>query len=401
VKILVIHNMYSSRVPSGENISVANEVAWLREAGVDVRLHQVNNDEVFGAGLRDKVGQALWSVWSQPARRALDAAVDEFGPDVVHVHNLFPLLTASVPWAATRRGIPVLWTVRNTRVVCVNGTYFRDNAPCHECRPGWRVPGIRYGCYGDSPAPAALVTGATSLFRSLARRKVTALAISDSMRRWLVDTAGFGADRVHVKHNGVAGPPPGLDLPAPSRNRAFVFAGQLIPYKGLELLLDAWRRAGPDLPEGTELRIVGSGRQAELVAAASAADPRIVAVGHVPPAEISAQMAAARAVVVPSTWDEPFGRVAAEALAHGRPVITTGMGGLGEIVDDTTGWVTGTEPDVLAKALTDAATSDAAVDERAVAARQRHAQEFSPEATTWALISRYEDALGRVRGDRS
>jgi glycosyltransferase involved in cell wall biosynthesis len=288
----------------------------------------------------------------------------------------------------------VLWTVRNTRVVCVNGTYFRDNAPCHECRPGWRVPGIRYGCYGDSPVPAALVTGATSLFRSLARRKVTALAISDSMRHWLVDTAGFDADRTHVKYNGVDGPPPGLDLPEPSRNRAFLFAGQLIPYKGLELLLDAWRQAAPDLPEGTELRIVGSGRQAGVVAAAAATDPRIVAVGHVASAEIPVQMAAARAVVVPSTWDEPFGRVAAEALAHGRPVITSGMGGLGEIVDDRTGWVTGTDPELLAKALVDAATSDQAVDERGRAARSRHAQRFSPEATTRALVAHYEEALG-------
>jgi glycosyltransferase involved in cell wall biosynthesis len=394
MKILKVHNMYSSRVPSGENISVTSEVAWLREAGVDVRLHQVSNDELFGAGLRDKVGQAARSVWSPMARRRLDAAIDDLSPDVVHVHNLFPLLTASVPWAALRRGIPLLWTVHNTRIVCVNGTYFRDNAPCHECRPGWRVPGIRHGCYGDSPVPAALVTGATSLFGGLARRKVTTLAISGSMRRWLLDTAGFDAGRTHVKYNGVAGPPAGLDLPEPSRNRAFVFAGQLIPYKGLELLLDAWRRASDDLPEGTELRIIGSGQQADLVAAASAGDPRIVAVGHIPVDEIPRQMAAARAVVVPSIIPESFGRVAAEAHAHGRPVITSGMGGLGEIVDDHTGWVTGTDPELLAKALTDAATSDIAVDERGVAARQRHAQQFSPEATTRALIAHYEEAGG-------
>jgi glycosyltransferase involved in cell wall biosynthesis len=108
-------------------------------------------------------------------------------------------------------------------------------------------------------------------------------------------------------------------------------------------------------------------------------------------------MAAARAIVVPSTWDEPFGRVAAEAQAHGRPVITSGMGGLGEIVDDHTGWITGTDPELLAKALTDAATSDRGVDERGVAARQRHAEQFSPEATTRTLIAHYEE----VRGDRA
>ena len=388
MRVLVVHNMYSSRVPSGENLSVFNEVTWLREAGVDVHLHETTNDQLFGRSRADQLGQALRSVWSTPARREIEAVIDDFAPDLVHVHNLFPLLTASVPAAALRLGLPVLWTVRNNRVVCVNGTYFRDDAPCHECRPGWRVPGIRHGCYGSSPVPAALVTGATSLYRRMARRRVTALAISDSMRRWLVDSAGFDPDRVHVKYNGVAGPPAGLAVPPPATSRTFVFAGQLIAYKGLRLLLDAWRRA--DLPDDAELRIVGSGRQADLVAEAVAEDPRITHAGHLPAPAMPAQFAAARAVVVPSTWDEPFGRVAAEAQAFGRPVITTGLGGLSEIVDDTTGWVTGAEVDALAAALTEAARSDPAVATRGEAARHRHAALFSPDATTRALIEQYE-----------
>jgi glycosyltransferase involved in cell wall biosynthesis len=240
------------------------------------------------------------------------------------------------------------------------------------------------------------VTGATSLFRHLARRRITALAISDHMRRWLIDEAGFAPDRVRVKYNGVAGPADGVALTSPATSSAFVFAGQLIPYKGLELLLDAWRRAADQLPSDVELRIVGSGRQAQLLAAAAAADRRIVPVGHVPAAIMSAQFAAARAVVVPSTWDEPFGRVAAEALAHGRPVITTGSGGLSEIVDETTGWVTGIDPTGLARALVEAAHSDAAVDARGEAARRRHAERFSPDATTRALLDAYEDALGQA-----
>jgi glycosyltransferase involved in cell wall biosynthesis len=392
MRVLVVHNMYSSRVPSGENLSVFSEVTWLREAGVEVHLHETTNDQLFGRRRVEQLGQAVRSVWSTPAGRAIAAAIDDFAPDVVHVHNLFPLLTASVPGIALRRELPVLWTVRNTRVVCVDGTYFREGAPCHECRPGWRVPGIRHGCYGSSPVPAALVTAATSLFRRMARRRITTLAISGHMRRWLVDTAGFDPDRVHVKHNGVAGPPTGVTLPPASANRTFVFAGQLIPYKGLELLLDAWRRA--ELPDDVELRIVGSGRQAELVAAAVAEDPRITHVGHVPAPAMPDQFAAARAVVVPSTWDEPFGRVAAEAHAFGRPVITTGRGGLREIVDDTTGWVTGTDPSALAAALTAAATSDRAVDERARAAQLRHAERFSPEATTRRLIELYSSVVG-------
>jgi glycosyltransferase involved in cell wall biosynthesis len=114
----------------------------------------------------------------------------------------------------------------------------------------------------------------------------------------------------------------------------------------------------------------------------------------VAPSDVGEHLAAARAVVVPSLWSEPFGRVATEAFAHGRPVITTGLGGLGETVDAGTGWVTGTDPAALAAALRDAAGDDAAVAERGEAARARWAERYSPEATTAALLRVYDEARG-------
>jgi glycosyltransferase involved in cell wall biosynthesis len=107
---------------------------------------------------------------------------------------------------------------------------------------------------------------------------------------------------------------------------------------------------------------------------------------------VGAEIAAARAVIVPSVWDEPFGRTAAEALAYSRPVVTTGTGGLAEVVDGATGWITGRDPDAMAAAICEAADDDEAVDHRSVAAGKRHAELFSPEATTAALLRVYETA---------
>jgi glycosyltransferase involved in cell wall biosynthesis len=100
---------------------------------------------------------------------------------------------------------------------------------------------------------------------------------------------------------------------------------------------------------------------------------------------------------VPSTWDEPFGRVAAEALAHGRPVITTGTGGLAEIVDDTCGWVTGTGPEAMAAALVGAAGNDEDVARKGKEAARRHDEVFSPAATTRALLDIYTSVMGRTQ----
>jgi glycosyltransferase involved in cell wall biosynthesis len=218
------------------------------------------------------------------------------------------------------------------------------------------------------------------------------MAISEHLRTWLIE-AGFAPDLVTVKYNGVARPTQRV-LPEPSASTTFLFAAKLAEYKGVSLLLDAWQQLG-DLD--AELRIVGDGPLADQVKAAAAADPRITWLGQVPAADIPGHIAAARAVVVPSTWAEPFGRTAAEAMALGRPVLTTGMGGLREVVTDTTGWITGNDPSAFARALTEAATSDDAVSKRSRAATERYERLFSPETTTRTLLRVYEDALREIR----
>ena len=141
------------------------------------------------------------------------------------------------------------------------------------------------------------------------------------------------------------------------------------------------------------LRIVGDGDAADRVRAAASDDPASTGSGTWPRRRRRAPRRR-RAVLVPSLWDEPFGRVAAEAFAHGRPVITTGRGGLAEIVDDATGWVTGTSPAALQGAIVEAARSDDTVRQRGDAGRRRHAERFSPQATTEALRHIYREACG-------
>jgi glycosyltransferase involved in cell wall biosynthesis len=290
-----------------------------------------------------------------------------------------------------------VWTVHNHRVTCVGGGNFRDDSACHACRPGWRLPGIMHGCYGGSRAASTLTTGATALFRPMARRRITPLAISNQVKNWLVDSAGFNPDRVHVKYNGVPGPPTDRRLVPAAECTDLVVATRLTPPKGARLLLDAWSLAARKLPESNRvtLTVIGDGPLAGDMQALAAADDRVRYAGLLTGDEVGERMARARAVVVPSAWDEPFGRVAAEGLAHGRPVVSTGTGGLAEIVDHKVGWTTGADARRLADALVAVAADDDAVASRARLAERRHEERFSPAATTGALIERYEAAVGR------
>ncbi len=171
------------------------------------------------------------------------------------------------------------------------------------------------------------MTGATSIFRRLARTRTTTIAISQTLARWLVDSAGFDPQSVHVKYNAVA--TPDIAVPAPSTSDTFVFVGKFAAYKGIDLLLDAWRRI--EAPRhGCGSSATGRWRTRSEPPRAIPASP---GPGSSRRSEVEREIAAARAVLVPSVWDEPFGRVAAEAFALGRPVVTTGTGALSEIVD--------------------------------------------------------------------
>jgi len=391
MRVLVVHNRYSSRVPSGENLAVDDEARWLADAGVEVVRHEMSNDDVVAGGAMARLRDGLQAVWSLSAQRRFSQVLEDVDPDVVHVHNLFPLLTASVPAVARRRRFPVVWTVHNFRLRCVAGTHFRDGRPCHDCRPGWRVPAVAHRCYAGSASASAAVGAATAAYGTLARRRdVMPVAISEEIARWLASSGGFSRARVRVKYNGVARPEGGLT--PPERQDHLLYLGRLSTEKGVDHLLAAWKQVTSDV----RLRLVGDGPLASRVRDAASADRRIFTVGAVPAADVATCILNSRAVLMPSMWQEPFGRVAAEALAAGRPVITTGRGAASEVVDSRCGWITGTDPAALARAIDEAATSDEAVAAKGAAGRDRHARLFSPEATTRALIDIYGEAIAEA-----
>jgi glycosyltransferase involved in cell wall biosynthesis len=177
----------------------------------------------------------------------------------------------------------------------------------------------------------------------------------------------------------------------PSSSKRLVFVGRLSAEKGVGVLLDAFASVSD---AAAELHIVGSGELAGAVDAAARADRRITVHGQVGPDVAAATMASGRAVVVPSVWDEPFGRTAVEALSVGRPVLSTGRGGLAEIVDSSTGWVSGTDAPGLGAAMSDALAASAdRIDAMGRAARGRYESRFTPEVKTRNLIAIYNDVV--------
>src|SRR5215471_10671641 len=166
MKILLVHNRYRSGAPSGENRVVDQEGEALAALGHEVTQFGRSSDEIAQWPAAKKAMLPARIVWSREARQDLAAALREQRPDVVHVHNTFPLLSAAVLYACREARVPVVATIHNYRMVCAGGAFFRDGGVCHDCSPGSPARGVLHGCYRGSRA----ATVPTALSLSLHRR---------------------------------------------------------------------------------------------------------------------------------------------------------------------------------------------------------------------------------------
>lgn len=124
-RVLVVHNAYQHR--GGEDTVVEAETALLRAHGHAVETYFRSNDDVAGMSSSALARQTLWSARTT---RDLDALFGRFRPDVVHAHNTFPLVSPSLYWAAARAGIPVVQTLHNFRLMCLNALFLREGRVC-------------------------------------------------------------------------------------------------------------------------------------------------------------------------------------------------------------------------------------------------------------------------------
>ncbi|MPZ26819.1 MAG: glycosyltransferase [Micromonosporaceae bacterium] len=380
MRVVVAHNRYRSAQPSGENRVVDAEIAQLTDAGVEVLPLLRSSDDIPALPLAGRALLPVSPMWNPAAARELAGLIREHRPDLLHLHNPYPLLSPWLVRTAHRYGLPVVHTVHNYRQVCAAGIYFRDGGICHDCR-GRRLglPAVVHRCYRGSRAQSAVMAVTLAAHRPTWRSVDRFVALTAAIAEHL-ESYGVPADRIVVKPNAVADPGP----PAPLGDGFLFASGRLAPEKGLGLLLDAWARH-PDGALGP-LRIAGDGPQRELAERAAAARSDVDYLGPLDGPGVAAALRAAAVVVATPLWHDVLPTVVIEALAAGRPVLGTGLGGVPYLVGDA-GWVVEPAAAALAAALPAAA---AQAPERAAAARARYESTFHPDVVTRQLIDVYE-----------
>ncbi len=381
MKVVVAHNRYQSSTPSGENRIVDSEIELLRAAGVDVIPFIEDSDELVRGSLSAKATAAIGPVVAPRAIGRLRRLLRAERPDVLHIHNVFPLVSPWVVRTAVAAGVPVVQTVHNYRHTCVAGTHLREGRICEDCRShlvGW--PAVQHGCYRGSRVQSTAMVIGQAVHRPTWQLVSRFLTASPHMDDRLV-SVGVPRERIEWRPTFAedVGPSP---LP-PTGGVAFV--GRLEAAKGVELLLDAWssevaRRWG-------SLVVAGAGPQEGLVQARAAADPTVHWRGNLDGDGVRSVMHDARLIAVPSLWFEGFPRVAAEAMSAGRPLLMWRGAGFSRLAADGAGWALDDLPDQWRHLLM--TVLDSELEQRAGAARRFYERHCSPPVSVDQLLAVY------------
>lgn len=323
MRIFVLHSRYSKTIPSGENQAVITQVETLRKAGHEVMLAGISSDEqsqMITYELR-----SAWRVISGYGSNPL-ALINEFKPDIVHIHNTFPNYGSK--WVRKLKQ-PFVVTLHNYRSICANGMLYRDGKACQRCLNSNTWQAVKNACYRDSALktlPLAISTrdkGKKNDFINYAAKIVTLSDLSHAtLRKYL--KSNF-IEKVSVVPNCYD--PPLVEEMHHERQNRWIFAGRLTEEKGIADLVSEW-----DSVE--ELHIYGNGiLESRLQLMARGKNIRFQ--GYVDSKEIYMAIRDSKGLVFPSKVQENCPIVFLQALAAGRTVISIPNNVVGEEISKT------------------------------------------------------------------
>src|SRR5690606_22305306 len=133
--------------PSGENLAFDAEVALLRAYQSDESIYCRRSDDLRREGKIGTMNGALSIPWNPFSAHTIEKRISEAKPDVIHAHNIFPLISPSIFHKTGRQAARIV-TLHNYRLFCPSATLNRNNNVCTSCLDSRsNLPALVYGCY--------------------------------------------------------------------------------------------------------------------------------------------------------------------------------------------------------------------------------------------------------------
>lgn len=319
MKILIVHNEYGKY--SGEEAVVDKMKAMLEGYGHQVVKYHRSSVEI-NATIMGKLTAFFNGIYSPTGVKGLRSILEKEHPDVVNVHNLYPLISPAALFECKKAKVPVVMTVHNFRLICPTGLFMYNNMPCELCRErGHEWSCIRYNC------EHSLVKSFGYTFRNVYarwtgayRKCVTRFACITDFQRQKLIAAGFDPQRIVVipnstYYNGETNF---------SEGDYIAFCGRISNEKGVDLIIEAARRH-TEIP----FKLAGVIRDKELV---QQLPSNIELLGYISGKDLQQFYLNARFIIMASRCYEGFPMSILEAAQYSKCTIGPNHGSFTEII---------------------------------------------------------------------
>ncbi|MGB8956644.1 MAG: glycosyltransferase family 4 protein [Tumebacillaceae bacterium] len=409
MKVLIVHNLYRDR--GGEERYIELHRRLLEERGHEVSLFTKDSRDV--ASKWDKLTLPLSMTHSSASAREMRDLLKRERPDVVHVNNLFPLISPSVLAVVKDAGIPLVMTLHNYRLLCPIGTFLNPQGQmCEKCADGNSLHCFTNNCRGGQAE--SLAYAVSSQFHKMTdvfAKYVDAFICPSRFSQQKLAQYGFDVSKTTVIPHYVDAPEATVmeqatearlnneAAPEPTADQHFeepyiTYVGRLYPEKGILTLIRAMER----LPH-IRMKVLGTGPlrpQVEAEIRQRKLD-HVELMGHVTGDVFHRLVTGARFSVLPSECYEGMPYSALENLSFGKPMVATNIGGLPEVIEDgVTGLLFPFGDEVLLAARIEELWTDDAMRRRfAENCLQRHAERFSPDRYYQSVMGLYQTVIER------
>lgn len=284
--------------------------------------------------LIDKLKTPGRVLYSLEAKKKFAQLVNDFQPDIIHLHNIYHHLSPSILTVAKKQNIPVVLHLQDYKLICANHSLFTKGAMCERCRPNKYYECLKNRCIKNSFAGSALGTLEMYLHHSILKiyeRNVSRFIAPSNFMKQTVINFGQPAEKISVIFNpynselaGTTGDKTNYQAPG-----YLLYFGRFSPEKGLETLIRAAALTGQ------KTKLVGEGAdEASLKKLAIELKAPVEFNGFKNNTELKPLILNARAVIIPSIWGENMPLSLMEALSLGKTVIVSRIGGMPEMIKE-------------------------------------------------------------------
>lgn len=341
-RVLIVNKFYYRR--GGDCVYVLNLEQMLRGHGHEVAVFAMQYPEnidspwsvyfprevSFQSGIGQKV-KALGRVLGRGDVKACFARLlSDFRPDVVHLNNIHSYLSPVLAEMAKRRGVKVVWTLHDYKLICPSYSCLRDGSVCEECFTDSRAVLSRRCMKGSFVASAVAYLEARRWNAARLQRCVDTFVCPSRFMARKMEQGGYDPRKLTVISNFInAVPQPALDYR--HRGDYYCYVGRLSSEKGVDTLL----KAASAVP--MKLFVAGGGPMFGELKKRYAGMDHITFLGQLAGGAVAELLRQARFSVVPSEWYEnnPFSII--ESLCAGTPVLGADIGGIPELIDTDNG----------------------------------------------------------------